>query len=180
MDPLWIWIANISGVLGIITTFFSGYAALRLYQQNRTLRARAALEAPRVQDFTALRALNEGVQSYHPVALAVSLTPQTHSIRTAVEQHLNAAALKMEVEEIFLDGIQIPEGLEAFIHAVSTKRRYFEEIGVTEVHLFYSGPVATAVLLGSMLDNWVAVKLYQYEQGKYVYWLPLIKAGLWG
>lgn len=41
------------------------------------------------------------------------------------------------------------------------------QAGATEVHLFYGGPVTLAVGLGSILDNWVPVKIYRYNQGKY-------------
>jgi hypothetical protein len=39
--------------------------------------------------------------------------------------------------------------------------------GVTEVHLFYKGPVTLAMALGSILSNWVPLKGYAFSGGGY-------------
>jgi len=47
--------------------------------------------------------------------------------------------------------------------------------GVTEVHLFYGGPLAVAAALGAIADNWVPVKWYAHNKstGKYEYMFTL-------
>jgi len=47
--------------------------------------------------------------------------------------------------------------------------------GVTEVHLFYGGPLAVAAALGAIVDNWVPVKWYAHNKstGKYEYLFTL-------
>jgi hypothetical protein len=44
--------------------------------------------------------------------------------------------------------------------------------GVTEVHLFYAGPVALGVMLGGLLHNWAPVKVYHLNSltGQYEFW----------
>jgi hypothetical protein len=51
------------------------------------------------------------------------------------------------------------------------------EEGVTEVHLFLMVPVAFAVAVGAILDNWVRVKVYHLnrEIQQYEYWTYLHK-----
>ena len=41
------------------------------------------------------------------------------------------------------------------------------QAGATEVHFFYKGPVTLAMGIGSIFDNWVPVKVYEYHDGKY-------------
>ena len=43
--------------------------------------------------------------------------------------------------------------------------------GITEVHLFYGGPLMVAAALGAIADNWVPVKWYQRnpKTGQYEY-----------
>jgi len=49
--------------------------------------------------------------------------------------------------------------------------------GVSEVHLFVMAPVAFAVAVGAVLDNWVQVKVYHLnrEINSYEYWTYLHK-----
>ena len=44
--------------------------------------------------------------------------------------------------------------------------------GVTEVHLFYAGPVALGLILGGLFHNWVPVKVYHLNSltGQYEFW----------
>jgi len=44
--------------------------------------------------------------------------------------------------------------------------------GITEVHLFYAGPVALGIMLGGLFHNWVPVKVYHLNSltGQYEFW----------
>lgn len=45
---------------------------------------------------------------------------------------------------------------------------------MTELHLFVKGPVVVGAILGALLDNWVAVKLYHNNRkGEYEEWTML-------
>jgi len=52
--------------------------------------------------------------------------------------------------------------------------------GVTEVHLFYAGPVALSIMLGGLLHNWVPVKVYHLNSltGQYEFWGVISSAPL--
>ncbi len=39
--------------------------------------------------------------------------------------------------------------------------------GLTELHLFYKGPVSLAAGIGAVFDNWVPVHLYEFKDGTY-------------
>ena len=54
----------------------------------------------------------------------------------------------------------------------SLKNRLLDE-GASEVHLFLSCPLAVACAIGALFDNWVPVKVYQFNQGQYEFWTTL-------
>lgn len=122
---------------------------------------------------------HRGVRSPHPVALAISVLSPAASIRPAVEGFLDGRGWQMPVESIQRTGLSTPDDVARFVAELQAKRRRFERRGVTEVHLFYAGPVSAAALVGMALDNWVPVKLYQkprsVEAGIYEYFAPLVK-----
>ena len=47
--------------------------------------------------------------------------------------------------------------------------------GVTEVLLFYAGPIDLAIYIGTRLQNWVPVKVFNFEKGTYRHSLTLEK-----
>jgi hypothetical protein len=51
------------------------------------------------------------------------------------------------------------------------KKRELSDKGVSEVHLFYEGPVAVAFFLADVLNNWVPVYVYHFSrEGGYECW----------
>lgn len=177
MNP-WDWIGRSSDILGVLTVLFSGYAAYRLWRQNQRFRALArelqqSLDIQqRIQDY-------EGVQTVKPVALAVSLLPSVPSIKENVNTYLKIHKLKMPVEEIGMLGINDTGDLETLVRMIQNKKIELHSDGFTEVHLFLAGPVAAGVIIGSLLNNWVPVKIYHKPTPSpadvYQYWMPLFK-----
>ncbi len=47
-----------------------------------------------------------------------------------------------------------------------------------EIWLFYGGPVTLASVLGAFLDNWLPVKVFAFEKGSFVYYIPIEKETL--
>lgn len=99
-----------------------------------------------------------------PVALAIGLGGSDEGV---VRQQLKDDGLQMEV---------IPVTREQFVRAVDYPRilRELKEIkgrlsdtGVTEVNIYYQGPVTFAMAVGAMFDNWVPVKIYAFRDGRY-------------
>lgn len=66
----------------------------------------------------------------------------------------------MPIEELTMDGIKCTTDLEQLVNSLREKRRYFEAIGCTELHLFIQGPVQAGTIIGSLYRNWIPVKLY--------------------
>lgn len=174
----WDWIGRLDNILGILTVIFSGYAAYRLWRQNQRYQtlAREIQQSidirQRIQDY-------KGVQTAKPVALAMSLLPTLPSIKENVETYLKSNKLKMPMKEVNLPGINGADDLESLVKAVQNKKIEMQSDGCTEVHLFLAGPVAAGVIIGSLLNNWVPVKIYHKPTPSpanvYEYWMPLLK-----
>jgi hypothetical protein len=177
MEIFWNWFGRADNLVSMATALFSGYAAYRLWQQNKRLRE-LAKQTPRVENFVEMRKVHDGVKSSAPVAFALSLIPTSETIKSQVETFLRHQGWKMPIEELNLNGINNPEDLEAFINSLREKRRFFEASGFTEIHLFIAGPVQAGTIIGSMFRNWIPVKLYHKRNPAppqvYEYWMPLL------
>jgi hypothetical protein len=173
----WTLFGRFADILGIGSLLFSAYAAFRLWQQNRRLRELARIASP-MENFAELVARHDGIKSSAPVALGLSLTSNAESIAPSIQHFLKTQGWSMPIEQLNLNGIIGVQGMEALITGLREKRRFIEAAGYTEVHLFFHGPVAAAAVAGSMLDNWIPVKLYHKPTPAppqiYEYWMPLL------
>ena len=78
--------------------------------------------------------------------------------------------------EFHREGFFDREGLLKVIREVRNKIRELMLVGgVSEVHLFYGGPIAVAAAIGAIVDNWVPVKWYSHNKatGQYEYLFTL-------
>lgn len=99
-----------------------------------------------------------------PMALAVGLGG---SIQGAVMKCLYDRGLHMPVRDYAVDGF-IPETqFSEIIRHFNHVKLELTDQGVTEVHLFYKGPVTLAMALGSIFSNWVPLNVYSFSQGVY-------------
>ncbi len=100
-----------------------------------------------------------------PMALAVGLAG---SIKGAVQQYLDANNLQMPLESYvhpeFVAAEEYPHILQDLL---KIKDRLTQQ-HITELHLFYKGPVTLAMGIGATFDNWVPVKVYDYKDGVYI------------
>lgn len=177
-ELIWEWIGKIDNILGVLTVLFSGYSAYRLWQQNKRYQtmARQVLQSidirQRIQDY-------KGIQTAKPIALAISLLPTVPSIKGDITIYLKSHKLKMPIEEINIPGINGSGDLDTLVKTVQNKKIEMHSEGFTEVHLFLAGPVAAGVVVGSLLNNWVPVKIYHKPTPSpadiYEYWMPLFK-----
>ena len=157
----WPIMTNLETLFSFLAMVFAGYVSLRLWRQNRQLRD-LARGAPKIENFQEnAKFWEEDKRTTNPVALAISLVPQAQSIKKDVEDFLNTKGWKMPVEEIRMEGINNLNGVENFINTLREKRQLFDLQGVTEVRLFFQGPVMAGVLVGAMYDHWKPVLLYQ-------------------
>ena len=181
IQSIWNWTKEVQTAISIIGMVFSGYAACKLFQQNRRFKE-AAKQAPEIENFLDRVEYNKDIQSSSPVALVIKVNDISPTIRPSVEQFLQYKgwSKKMPIEEINLGNINEPAAdIEIFINELRQKRHLIDLHGYTEVHLFIMAPIMIGVLTGTMLDNWKPVKLYHQQrdstQAPYVYWVPLVK-----
>jgi SMODS-associated and fused to various effectors sensor domain len=175
----WEYLNRFSNLVGIATVCLTSYIAWRVQQQAKRLREHAKQTTPRIENFKELLGLYGGIKSSKPIALAISLIPKAESIKHAVQTFLDFQGWKMDIEELNMDGINSDEDREHLINSLREKRRLFDALQVTEVHLFIAGPVQAGTLVGAMFDHWVPVKLYHKPSPSppqlYEYWMPLLK-----
>ena len=177
-ELIWEWIGKLDNILGILTVIFSGYAAYRLWRQNQHYQelARGYQQSvdlqQRFQDY-------KGIQTAKPVALAISLLPGVPSIEQNVKTYLKSNRLKMPIKEASLPGIGGSSDLESLVRLLQSKKLEIQAEGFTEIHLFLAGPVAAGVIIGSLMNNWIPVKIYHKPTPPppdvYEYWMPLLK-----
>jgi len=178
--PIWNIIKEFETLFSILAMLFAGYASFRLWRQNKHLKE-LAKTAPKLESFNESVEFYQGVQTDNPVALAISLVPNTPSIKKDVEYFLGIQEWKrkVDIEELNMSGINNRKDIEQLLNILREKRHLFDMQGRTEVHLFIQGPVAAGVLIGAMFDNWKPVKIYHKPTPSipaiYEYWCPLIK-----
>jgi hypothetical protein len=84
----------------------------------------------------------------------------------------------MPIEELTMDGIKSAADLTQLVNSLREKRRYFESIGRTELHLIIQGLVQAGTIIGNVYRHWIPVKLYHrptpQQPQVYEYWMPLL------
>lgn len=178
LSNIWQFLTNIETLFSFLAMIFAGYASFRLWKQKRQYKE-LAKTAPKLLNFQDNIKNSEGIQTLNPIALAVSLVANSPNIRKDVEHFLSSKGLKMDIDELNMNGINNSDDLERFINSLKEKRHFFDLQGNTEIHLFIQGPVTAGILTGAMFDNWKPVKLYQKPIAPiptiYEYWCPITK-----
>ena len=112
------------------------------------------------------------------VALAIGIGG---SVKGAVRAYLDANGLAhVEIRELVHEG-RLPAGsFYRLLSQLQAIKQDLTDLGVTEAHLFYKGPVTLAMGVGSILDNWVPVKVYELnkETGTYAFDFTLGKGAV--
>jgi SMODS-associated and fused to various effectors sensor domain len=150
----WEGLSHVADALGIVTALLFLVTSAYFVSRARRYRRR-------------LRQL-EGVTSGRPVALAVSLSGTR--IRPAVEAFCGSFGQPVKLVELYRPGgLSQAELAGVLLELQSLKNRLLDD-GASEVHLFLSCPLAVACTIGALFDNWVPVKVYQFNQGRYEFW----------
>jgi len=157
-ETFWQTLGNIANVLQILSFVFplatGAYFLIKSRQLNRRLQALATTLSKR------------------PAAIAIGLGG---SIEGNVRQYLKDNSLEMEVIPCIREGVVRPGDFPGILRELQDVRSRLDDIGVTEVHVFYKGPVTFATALGAMFRNWVPAKIYAFEGGSYVLHMRLDK-----
>jgi len=104
-------------------------------------------------------------RSERPAALAIGLGASNEG---AVRQHLKDAGMDLSPLAVTREGFVRPADFQNVLRQVKDLKDRLSETGVTEVSLFYQGPVTFAVALGAVLHNWAPVKVFGFRDGRYV------------
>ncbi|MFQ5792471.1 MAG: SAVED domain-containing protein [Candidatus Binatia bacterium] len=152
----WSILNRVSDVLGVLTALPMLVAAVLFLHRARRYRQR-------------LREM-EGQTTAKPVALSVSLTGL--DISEQVRAFLCRLGVSWPMRTYTRDEEVNRETLPRLIQQLTHLKNQLSLEGVTEVHLFYTGPVALGVMLGGLLHNWVPVKVYHLNSltGQYEFW----------
>jgi len=111
-----------------------------------------------------------------PKALALSFGGG--SIKEAAQDYLihTYGERSIPLDEYQADEITT-ENIHKHEEEIRRIKESYQSEGVTELHLFMKGPVALALAVGAIFDNWVSVKVYQHRRdGGYVPWTTLDQA----
>jgi hypothetical protein len=111
----------------------------------------------------ALKTINTQL-SAQPIALAIGLG---NDIQAAVQRHLTTARRTMPIKSYHRSGLVPRKEFHGILRDLLKIKQELTSLGVTEVHLFYMGPVTLSVGIGAILDNWVPVHVYKYVEGGY-------------
>jgi hypothetical protein len=163
-------------IVGTLATY-----GFRLLHDIRRARRRQELDAELATGRTA-----------KPVALAVSFRNADiqRDVRRFLEARFPGASFpelplgaadpdpspkRFPIVEFRHGGNLTPGTVDADLARLRGVRRWLEEEGFTEVHLFLNTTVAFGCVIGSLFTNWGRVHLYHWctESGSYEYWLPL-------
>jgi hypothetical protein len=113
--------------------------------------------------------------SAKPMALVLALSgvDVTRQVQDWLVKNIGA----MDVHSYFRPEGVTQENIAHHLSEVLKLKSTMTSEGVTEVHLFLMTPVAFAVAVGAILDNWVQVKVYHLnrEKNQYEYWTYLHK-----
>lgn len=127
------------------------------------------------------KTLADRVEGARPAAIAVGIGG---SIKGTVDTYwtLTFPDLDMPVAEVKRDNFLKPTEMSSVLHELLELKQKLMDQGVTEVHLFYRGPVTLAMGIGAVLDNWVPVHVYELEKntGSYQFNLTLDKGAVLG
>lgn len=162
MSDLWTWLDRGSILLSYVTLITLIFAAVQGVRLVRDYRRRQR----------ELQKLAVGSSS-RPVALAISFGG---SIETAVKDFLaqRYPGATIPVREYQETGEVTTQNVFRHLNQLRLLKERLQSEGVSEVHLFYKGPLAVATGLGAIFDNWVTVKVYQNNRaGLYEDWLTL-------
>jgi hypothetical protein len=105
------------------------------------------------------------------VGLAVSLAGTR--VRPAVETFCAGFGRPVKVVELYRPGGLCQTEMPEVLLELQSRKNHLLDEGASEVHLFLSCPLAVACAIGALFDNWVPVKVYQFNQGQYEFWTTL-------
>ena len=130
-----------------------------------------------------LKDLLQGQQRTNQPGAVVMAIGIGDAIEPHVRQFANAHIMEgIHIEPYTRRGELSTDQFYAVLVELHRRKQKLIEIGATEVHLFYRGPVTLAMGIGSVFDNWVPVKVYglNHHTGQYELHMTLGKGAVLG
>lgn len=156
MSEFWSILNCVADLLGVLTALPMLVATVLFWHRARRYRQR-------LQEMA-------GQTTPRPAVLAISLTGL--DIREQVRAFLSGLGVDWPMRT-YVRGEEVRQDtLSTLLQQLARLKNELSLEGVTEVHLFYAGPVALGVMLGGLLHNWVPVKVYHLNSltGQYEFW----------
>ena len=119
-------------------------------------------------------------QSRKPRGLVINVWPTGDPVPAIKTFLLQKENLDIEVEAVNYFGLISKNEVIKVLRDVWKMRAKLDNESITELYLFLKCPVAIAAAVGAILDNWVKVKVYHYDQGDYEFWTILHKGTVMG
>ena len=161
MEEIWNILNKVSVIVGIFSFIPFLISASLLLTRSRRYKKQ-------------LKAMEESTGDF-PVAVSIGLsgTELEGQVRQFIKKNFSDMPLRTYAREAGVTKEVIP----SVIQGLKDLKNELSREGVTEVHLFYSGPVALAIALGDLFNNWVPVKIYHLnrDKGAYEFWTVLYK-----
>jgi hypothetical protein len=80
---------------------------------------------------------------------------------------------KGKVFELIVEGKTTPEALPEMVERLRNTLAEISRSAPDNLHVFYGGPAAFAMLMGAEMANKGNVVIYQHSDGKYINWGPI-------
>lgn len=158
----WLWLDRISIVLSYFVVISIGAFLLHVLRYRR-LRRQIARSAGKTSK---------------PRGLVVSFR---EPIKVAFQQALQEfyPDINIPVDEYHSQKDATEKDIHKHLDAMRAFKEQYMNQAVTELHLAIKAPLALAVAIGAIFDNWVTVIVYHNNQGKYERWATLGQAKAW-
>lgn len=155
METFWTVLGWIANVIQVATFVFTIWLLWRARQRFTKL----------------IKALSGNTGDGKPVAIAVGIVG---SIEGPVRSYLEESGAAMQIVPVTRSGFLKQRQFYDVLRELHGLKLALSDTGVTEVHLFYKGPVTLAMGIGAIFDNWVPVRVYEFNQKTGKYQLDLV------
>jgi len=157
-------------IVSLMASFASLAAFLLFLYFSLTLRMQKRELARRI---VSLEGTEVGL-SKHPIAMAIGIGKDLEATVSNYLKDHDWGDVPLFIWKSGGDWLELKDYPEVMIKINEFKDLAMKE-GVTEVLLFYAGPIDLAIYLGTRLQNWVPVKVFNFEKGTYRHNLTLEK-----
>ena len=158
-DQFWLWMDRVSIILSYFVVFSIAAFVLHWFRFRRMRRQIAKAAA----------------RKNNPRALAICF--REGPVKTVFQRALKKLYPDQDIpiDEYTQPDIK-PKDVHKHLEAFRRLKEQYMVQGVSELHIAFKGPVAMAVAIGAIFDNWVTVIVYHHHESQYEPWFTLSQA----